>query len=138
MDSFPTTLPDPTARPELPPERLADAMPLAALADVVPQGIFVATPAGRLVHANTALAHMLGYATPAALLANLPEFRGQLFVQPEQHDAFERALGRDGRVRDLEVLWRAAGDQRLWVSLNAALETDPAGRATGILSLIHI
>jgi PAS domain S-box-containing protein len=133
MDSLPTTLPDPTARPE----PLADAMPLAALADVVPQGIFVATPAGRLVHANTALAHMLGYATPADLLANLPEFRGQIFVQPEQHDAFEQALGRDGRVRDLEVLWRAAGDRRLWVSLNAALETDPAGRATGIAGIVE-
>ncbi|HEY3415768.1 MAG TPA: PAS domain-containing protein, partial [Armatimonadota bacterium] len=52
-----------------------------------PIGIFQTTFAGRFLSANTAMAHMLGYSSPAELLQRVTDIAAQIFVNPEQRTA---------------------------------------------------
>ncbi len=133
MDNQPTTIPDPV----LPAEPEAAPTPLAALADVVLQGLFTTTPEGRLTEANPALARMLGYASSDEMLASLTDVRSQLYAVPEHFDMLERNLQRDRRVRGAEVIWRSADDRRIWVSVSAAAQSDAAGRVTSIAGIVE-
>ena len=133
MDSQPTLIPD----TPIAPESVSDTTPLTALADVVSQGLFRATPDGRLTQANPALARMLGYDSAVDMLARLTDLRTQLYAVPEHYDALERGLRVEGRVRAAEVVWRAADDRRVWVSVSAAAEVDAAGRVTATTGIVE-
>ncbi len=137
MDSLPTTLPDPAEQAAPAPNVAPGLMPFDSLADISPQGVFTATPDGHLVYVNAALAKMLGYETPAECLASPTVSNSRLSIEPEQYEAFDRALRRQGRVRDYEVICCATNDRRLWVSLSARLETDATGRVTGIAGIVE-
>ena len=58
----------------------------------VTEGIFQTTPEGRFRTANPALAHMLGYQTPEALLTEVTDLERQLYVRPEGRQEFKRLL----------------------------------------------
>ncbi len=133
MDSQPTLIPD----TPIAPEPVSDPTPLTALADVVSQGLFRATPDGRLTQANPALARMLGYESAVDMLARLTDLRTQLYAVPEHYDALERGLRVEGRVRAAEVVWRAADDRRVWVSVSAAAEIDSTGRVTASTGIVE-
>ena len=90
------------------------------------EGIFRLDRDGRLHDANPAMARLLGYATPAQLIAATRDARegdraparGDPFT-PAQVDALFEALERDGEIAGMELqLCRADGDP-IWVQLNA-------------------
>ena len=60
------------------------------------EGIVQTTPEGRYRSANPAAARMLGYATPAELMASVSDIGGQTYVQPEQREALKRLLADAG------------------------------------------
>ncbi len=59
-------------------------------------GIFQSTPAGRLLSVNPALARMHGYDSPEEMIAGIMDLGHQIFVDPQQRDAFQARHGRGG------------------------------------------
>jgi PAS domain S-box-containing protein len=88
-------------------------------------GIFKSTPEGRYLMVNPALAELLGFDSPAALMAaDIPS----LYADPARREEFKRLVDRDGRVRDFVIEGRRIDGTRLWVSEAATVVRDAAGR----------
>ncbi len=74
------------------------------LFDQVQEGVYVATPSGRLLDCNDAFVHMLGYQRREEVLAlNLEE---DIRIDPAQRAAFHKALDQQNYVRNFDVTLR--------------------------------
>src|SRR5262249_19662354 len=77
--------------------------------------------------ANPALARMLGYGSPAELVASVTDIARQLCVRPERRDEFRRRLEKEGHVRDFEnQIYRKDG-AIIWTRVNARVVRDARG-----------
>ncbi len=92
------------------------------------EGIFQFEPSGAVAACNPALARILGYASPEAVLAE----PGDLFtrIQARQEDRLEflRQLARHNRVYDFEMQVVRRDGRAAWLSVNARAVLDAAGR----------
>ncbi len=102
---------------------LAGAPP--PLLEHVPVGLYRRLPDGTFLDVNTALVRMLGFPDREALLRTHVR---DLYVSEEDRDRFERALRRNGEVRDFEARVRRHDGNPLWVSVSARAVSDPGGR----------
>jgi PAS domain S-box-containing protein len=83
------------------------------------EGIFQSTPEGRFLTVNPALARMLGYETPEALVAGTADIAGQLYAAPERRLEFKRALSERGSIQGfVNRVYRKDGGS-IWISVNA-------------------
>jgi PAS domain S-box-containing protein len=74
------------------------------LFEQVQEGVYVATPAGRLIDCNDAFVHMLGYSSRAELMVlNLDS---EICVDPRQRETFHREIDANNYVRNFEVTMR--------------------------------
>ena len=89
------------------------------LAEEAPIGIYRTAPDGRILFVNPALAHMLGYDTPAELTARSLEVGP--FEASYQRADFKRRLEAEGEIRGLEASWTRKDGRRLFVRENARL-----------------
>jgi PAS domain S-box-containing protein len=94
-----------------------------ALAEHLPIGLYQSTPDGRVLFANEALAHVLGYPSCEAL-AHL-DLRSD-FGYPREH--FEEQMGRFGAVRDLVVRWTDRTGRTKYTRENARTVRGADGR----------
>jgi PAS domain S-box-containing protein len=83
------------------------------------EGLFQSTPQGRYISANPALARILGYGSPAELMAEMADIRGQLYANPGDRDELLRLLEEYGEVRDFETVFRRRDGAPRWCSVNA-------------------
>jgi len=91
-------------------------------------GIFQTTPAGRFLDANPAMARMLGYRSPEALMAHVTDITRQLYVQPQQREDFARLLEERDILEGFETqLYREDGSV-IWVLANARSVRDSANQ----------
>jgi PAS domain S-box-containing protein len=92
------------------------------------EGIYVTTPAGDLLNANPALARMMGYDTPQALIAGISrDIAHNVYVHPEARAEYQRLMQRDGMVRDFEYQVRRRDGDILWLSDSASVVRDETG-----------
>jgi PAS domain S-box-containing protein len=91
------------------------------------EGIFQTTAAGRFLTANPALARMLGFACPDALIAEVHDIGRQLHVCPQRRDEFQRLLQERGLVQDFECQVHRKDGGVIWISLSARAVRDAAG-----------
>jgi PAS domain S-box-containing protein len=96
------------------------------------EGIFQTSFDGRFLSANPAMARMLGYDSPAALIAGVTDIRQQLYVHPEERDAIVATLREIGAVLDRECQWYCKNKSAVWVSISARAERDEAGELASI------
>ncbi|MCJ7512186.1 MAG: GAF domain-containing protein, partial [Anaerolineales bacterium] len=90
----------------------------------LPSGLYRSTPDGRILDANPALVHMLGFPDRETLLqANAMD----LHLQGEDRDRVEAELGAHGIVRPAEVCLRRRDGSVLWVEEFARTVTGPDG-----------
>jgi PAS domain S-box-containing protein len=82
-------------------------------------GIYQITPTGKIVRANTALAELLGYATPEELIMSITNVGPQLYVRPEERKQFEQKILFEGRVSGMETELIRKDGRRIWVMENA-------------------
>lgn len=82
-----------------------------------PIGIYRTTPDGRILLANPALLHMLGYDSSEELMARNLETTG--FEQEYPRERFKEMLERDNEVRGFETLWTTRSGDRVRVIENA-------------------
>lgn len=83
------------------------------------EGIYQATPEGRFLSANSSLAHMYGYDTPAALIADITDIGKQLYVDPRERERFKRLMDKRGSVEDYETQFYRKDGNIIWISFNA-------------------
>ena len=72
------------------------------------EGIFRSTIGGRLVEVNPAFARLFGYESPEAMLADVSDLAGQVYVNPQRRRDLLSALKAQGSVRDFEYDIRLA------------------------------
>ena len=90
-------------------------------------GIYVTTPAGTLLNANPALAQMMGYETPEALIRNVNDVTHSIYIHPAARAEYQSLMQRDGMVREFEYQARQRGGATLWLSDSATAVRDEAG-----------
>jgi PAS domain S-box-containing protein len=83
------------------------------------EGIYQTSPDGRLLNANPALARMMGYASPRALIDALDDIDRQVYLEPGRRAEFYRLLQQHGRVVDFESRVRRKDGSVIWISENA-------------------
>jgi len=93
-----------------------------------PIGIFSATPDGRYLTANTALARMHGYRTPEELLESVRDIATQIYVYPEEREKFKQTLENKGEVINYESLFQRPDGNKFWASRNVHAVRDHSGR----------
>ena len=93
----------------------------------VTEGIFQATPAGRYITANPALANILGYDSPAELMAKITDIGKQLYVEPSRHYELAALIARYDNLTDFESqVYRQDGNM-IWIVENINTVRDENG-----------
>jgi PAS domain S-box-containing protein len=90
-------------------------------------GIYVTTPGGRLLNANPALARIMGYATPEALIGGVNDVAHTVYVNPGLRAEYKERMQRDGMVREFEYQVRRRDGSLLWLSDSATAARDETG-----------
>jgi len=91
-------------------------------------GIFQATPEGRFLSANHAMAQMHGYESPEQLIAEVSSVAGQLFVNPRQLREMIAVLEENEVVHNAEVeVYRKDGSKK-WFLANVRAVRGPDGK----------
>jgi len=107
-------------------ERLAEAKYRSIFENAV-EGIFQRTPEGRYLDVNRALARTLGYGSPQELIEAIADIRGELYLDPRQHDQLFRLVHDRGSVEGFETRMRRRDGAVIWVSISMRLVRDDAG-----------
>jgi PAS domain S-box-containing protein len=96
------------------------------LFEQVQEGVYVATPSGRLLDCNDAFVHMLGYEKREELLPlNLDE---DIRVDAGQREAFRRDIEQQNYVRNFEVTMRRKNGTLLLAAESSFATRDAAGK----------
>ena len=90
-------------------------------------GIYVTTPAGKLLNANPALARMMGHETPEQLIHAIDDIAHAVYVHPAARAEYQSLMARDGMVREFEYQVRQREGEILWLSDSATVVRDEAG-----------
>ncbi len=100
----------------------------STLFSFLPIGAYRASPQGRQLRANPALARLNGFADEAEQIAAVSDIAGSWYVDPTRREAFIQAMERDGRVVAFESeVYRYKSRERIWINENAHLVHDAAG-----------
>jgi PAS domain S-box-containing protein len=96
------------------------------LFEQVQEGVYVATPTGRLLDCNDALVHMLGYERREDLLAlNLDQ---DIRVDAGQRDAFHKDIEQQNYVRNFEVTMRRKNGTLVLAAESSFATRDASGK----------
>lgn len=101
------------------------------------EGIYQASLEGRYITMNPAFARIYGYDTPQEMIEAISNIARQLYVSPQDREAFITEIEEKGIVRNREVLNRRKDGQLIWVSVNALAVRDEQGKTLyyeGIIS----
>ncbi len=91
-------------------------------------GIFKATPDGRLLSVNPALARLFGYDAPAQMVAEVRCLDRDLHVDPQRRAGLKRKIAEFGRVDEEVLQVRRRDGKILWVKESAQQIDDADGR----------
>ncbi len=96
------------------------------LFEQVQEGVFVATPEGKLLDCNDAFVKMLGYDNREELM--VLNIETELYASPEQREAFRREVEQHNYVRNFEITLRKKDGTLLTAAESSFGSRDPAGR----------
>jgi PAS domain S-box-containing protein len=85
------------------------------------EGLYQATPDGRFVSVNPALARLTGYDSPRDFMESVPDIGTKFYTDPGDGARMIDILTRHGEIRQYEVLIRRKGGGTIWVSINGRL-----------------
>lgn len=91
------------------------------------EGIYQVSMQGLLLNANPAMASILGFASAQEMIDTLTDVQNQLYLYPEDYDAFMAHLDVHGQVRDRELRLLRKDKVVIWVSVSARLVRDADG-----------
>ncbi len=82
------------------------------------EGIFQTVPKGGFVNANPAFARILGYESPAQMMAEVTDITHDLYHRPEDREAVLSTLEAVGTICGFETPLRRRDGSAVWVSVN--------------------
>jgi PAS domain S-box-containing protein len=82
------------------------------------EGMYRTTLEGKSLSANPALAAMLGYDSPQALISAITDTTHQLWLDPNERSRLFKLLEQQGLVRGCECQFKRNDGTAIWVSLN--------------------
>jgi two-component system cell cycle sensor histidine kinase/response regulator CckA len=91
------------------------------------EGIYQTTPEGQYLNANPAIARILGYESPAELMAAISDVGRQIYVDSSRRLEVKRLLLEHGIVRDFEAQFVRKDKNTLWGLINANVIRDEEG-----------
>jgi PAS domain S-box-containing protein len=91
------------------------------------EGIFQATPEGRFLNVNPAMARILGYDSPEELIEKITDVEHQLYVNPEDRILAARIQDEHSIVQGLEFEAYRKDGEKIWLSLNRRSVFDETG-----------
>ena len=122
------TITDITERRQAEAARRTIAEQMRSLFENAPFGIFHFVPEGRLLKANPAVARMLGYASPEALIAATSNLPTQIYADPgKRPQIVDAMMQREGWVHYDEVIWRRQDGRLITVEMNGRKVLDGGG-----------
>ncbi len=92
------------------------------------EGIFQATPEGRFLTVNPAMARILGYDSPEEFIEKITDVGHQLYVNPSDRTAAARLQEEIGTLVGFEFKAYRKDGQTIWLSLNRRSAYDDNGR----------
>jgi PAS domain S-box-containing protein len=107
-------------------ERRAAEQKYRSLFEQVQEGVFVASPDGKLLDCNDAFVRMLGYASREELLGRNVD--SECYVSPEQRAIFRQEVEAHNFVRNFEVNLRRKDGSQLTALESSFATRDTAGR----------
>jgi len=93
------------------------------------EGIFQASPRGRLTAANPAMAAMMGYGTPQLLMEHMEGLKGQLFNDPSKMDEILEILREQEILTGFQVQLFRRDNHTIWALLNAKIHRNESNEA---------
>jgi PAS domain S-box-containing protein len=100
-------------------------------------GVFQTTPGGRFVNANSALARILGFDSPEALMGAVTDIGRQVHVKPARRAEFSRVLEKEGEVHGFESQARRRDGAIIWIALTARAQRDGQGRVVAYEGVVE-
>lgn len=96
----------------------------------VMEGVFQSTvdPAGRFLVANSALARMTGYDSPADLMTSVTDISDQLYIDADRRAEFLRLMEKQGFVIGFESKVRRKDGSIIWICESTRAVKDEHGR----------
>jgi PAS domain S-box-containing protein len=95
------------------------------LFNTVPVGVFITTPAGKVIEANARFVAMLGFPDEESLKkVNIGDF----WADPEERLRQRDRAARDGRLENVEVEFRHLDGRTVWCVLSSQAFYDAAGQ----------
>ncbi len=91
-------------------------------------GIFRSTPDGRYLVANPVLARILGYDTPAELLAGVTDIGTQVYVDSQQRVEILHRLEEQDSMLDFECECLRQDGTRIWIRQDSRAVRDETGK----------
>ena len=91
------------------------------------EGIFQATPFGRYISVNSALARIFDYESPEDLINSIEDVSQQIYVEFKQYQKLIDKLTSDNKVKGFESLVYRKNGQAIWISENTRAVRDSAG-----------
>jgi len=82
------------------------------------QGIYRSTPDGKFLAVNPALARMLGYSSPADLIAHCTDITRDFYAETGTRAALQKLLAENGRVQGFEAQVLRRDRQVIWTREN--------------------
>ena len=92
----------------------------------VQHGLFISTQEGRFLDCNQAMLEMAGYPNKEEFLKI--NIANDLYVNPEDREAFRRLVEQQGFVKDLEVEFKKKNGEKITVLLTAHVKRDEKGQ----------
>ena len=93
------------------------------------EGLYQSSPDGRFQRVNPALAGMLGYDSPAELLAAVNQIDRQFYADPNRRAEFLALVAGSDEVTDFESEVVRRDGTRLWISESVSVLRNAAGEA---------
>ena len=91
------------------------------------EGIYQIDPHGSIIRANTSFASMLGYGSPEALVKEVKDIAGQLYVDLTRRREIEGLIAEHGVVKNFEMRMYRKDGAAIWVSLSERSVKDHTG-----------
>ncbi|MGO9797115.1 MAG: PAS domain S-box protein [Terracidiphilus sp.] len=97
-------------------------------------GILQATPAGRVLGANPAMASISGYDSPEEMVATISDMSRQFYADPKRRQEMQLVLAEFGAVQNFEAETIRKDGSRIWLSMSviAVRENDEIVRYEGM------
>ena len=91
------------------------------------EGIFQSSPQGRFTSVNSAMARILGYASPDEVVTRITSIRDQFYANPGRRTTAIQQLEQKGTLENYESECLRKDGSRIWISENARAVRDATG-----------